>query len=58
MFRAKCFYTFGCGLKIGNLVADSFAELQEKVATVMESSFKIEKIIYNYPSGRTFTKVF
>ena len=58
MFRAKCFYTFSCWLKIGNFVADSFAELQEKVATVMESSFKIEKIIYNYPSGKTFTKIF
>lgn len=58
MFRAKVFYTIGCGLEIGCLKADTYKGLVEKVDTILNSNIIVEKIVYSYPSGKTFTKTF
>lgn len=57
MFKAKCFYTLGWGLEVGVLKADTYAELMTKVDRVCDS-FCVEKIVFSYPSGKTFTKIF
>lgn len=56
MFKAKVFYTIGCGLKIGYLSADSYSELAEKVARVEETNLIIEKVVFSYPSGKSYVK--
>lgn len=58
MYRAKVFYSRGWGLEVGTIKADSFAVMTEKVNTVLASNFKVEKIEYSYPSGKSYTKIF
>ena len=50
MYRAEIYYTMGFGLDRGMLVANSYAEINAKVC--------VEKVVFNYPSGKKFTKTF
>lgn len=58
MYRAMVDYTIGCGLKVGLLVGETFAELEEKIQKLLDSNITIERVKYVYPSGKHYTKRF
>ena len=71
MYRAEIYYTMGFGLDRGMLVADSYAEINTKVNSWLEKNLGrivkvfgmdakvyVEKVVFNYPSGKKFTKIF
>lgn len=71
MMKATVYFTKGWGLEKVLVKANNYKELSErvdgfvnkingKVANVMgyESTYKIETIVYSYPSGKKFVKNF
>lgn len=71
MYRAEIYYTMGFGLDRGMLVANSYAEINAKVNSWVEKNLGrivkilgmdakvcVEKVVFNYPSGKKFTKTF
>lgn len=68
-YKAVVYWSFGWGLEVTTIAAASYKELQTEVSKfvnkVQYSTFKmlgitsnghIEKVVYKYPSGKTFTE--
>lgn len=69
MYKATIYYSIGWDVEQGFLKADTFNELNAKIDNALETLAtqtiyflgkhvkpNIEKVVYNYPSGKTFTK--
>lgn len=58
MYTAKCFYSVGWGLMVYNVKASSYRELNALVDSfkgwLVAKSGNLEKIVYSYPSGKSY----
>lgn len=69
MYKAKIFWSMGLGLEVASVSASNYARLKEEVKSIVnlngthtkfidyDTIIKVSKIVYYYPSGKTYTEV-
>lgn len=69
MYKARIYWTMGLGREVASVSASNYTRLKEEIKSFIslndteldfighKAKISISKIVYYYPSGKTFTEV-